>query len=73
MLKPNKKKNNGPMKVLNAPIHLGSMVDNLESNISDIKSIWVMQRDDSLVRRTLLIIQMSVTKLPIFRKSMPKS
>ncbi|XP_018564615.1 ATP-binding cassette sub-family F member 3 [Anoplophora glabripennis] len=49
MLKPSKKKeNNGPMKVLNAPIHLGSMVDNLESNIGDIKSIWVMQRDDSL-------------------------
>lgn len=52
MLKPNKKKdNNGPMKVLNAPIHLGSMVDNLEGNVTDIKSIWVMQRDDSLVSK----------------------
>lgn len=58
MLKPNKKKNdNGPMKVLNAPIHLGSMVDNLESNITDIKSIWVMQRDDSLVRKKLICLK----------------
>ncbi|KAJ8920090.1 hypothetical protein NQ315_011745 [Exocentrus adspersus] len=49
MLKPHKKKeSNGSMKVLNAPIHLGSMVDSNEGNVEDIKSIWVMQRDDSL-------------------------
>ncbi|KAJ8974035.1 hypothetical protein NQ317_001823 [Molorchus minor] len=54
ILKPNKAKtNNGPMKVLNAPIHLGSMVDNLDNNIEDIKSIWVMQRDDSLMQKKL--------------------
>lgn len=40
---------NGPHKVLNAPVHLGSMAANLESNMEDIKSIWVMQRDDNLV------------------------
>lgn len=52
MLKPNKEvvtNANGLTKVLNAPIHLGSMAANLESNVDDIKSIWVTQRDDSLV------------------------
>lgn len=44
---------NGPARVLNAPVHLGSMAANLESSVEDIKSIWVMQRDDSLVRFTL--------------------
>ncbi|KAF2881221.1 hypothetical protein ILUMI_24945 [Ignelater luminosus] len=39
---------NGPARVLNAPVHLGSMAANLESNMDEIKSIWVMQRDDSL-------------------------
>ncbi|KAK5644777.1 hypothetical protein RI129_006077 [Pyrocoelia pectoralis] len=37
-----------PTRVLNAPIHLASMAANLENNVTDIKSIWVMQRDDSL-------------------------
>ncbi|CAG9835609.1 unnamed protein product [Diabrotica balteata] len=36
------------MKVLNAPVHLGSMVDNTDTNIDDVKSIWLIQRDDSL-------------------------
>ncbi|KAG8223715.1 hypothetical protein J437_LFUL004080 [Ladona fulva] len=40
--------NNGTAKVLNAPIHLGSMAANLENNVDEIKSIWVMQRDDVL-------------------------
>lgn len=50
MLKPNDKKptENGSNKVLNAPIHLASMAANLESTVDDIKSIWVMQRDDTL-------------------------
>ncbi|KAF5306592.1 hypothetical protein FQR65_LT18534 [Abscondita terminalis] len=38
---------NGPARVLNAPIHLGSMAANLENNVDEIKSIWVMQRDDT--------------------------
>lgn len=51
MLKPDKSNStkNGPTKVLNAPVHLATMAANLENNISDIKSIWVMQRDDTLV------------------------
>nr|XP_023019951.1 ATP-binding cassette sub-family F member 3 [Leptinotarsa decemlineata] len=49
MLKPTKTKaSNGTIKVLNAPVHLGSIVDSNDSNIEDVKSIWVMQRDDSL-------------------------
>lgn len=51
MLRPDRDDNdrNGPHKVLNAPVHLGSMAANLESNVEDIKSIWVIQRDDNLV------------------------
>lgn len=40
---------NGPNKVLSTPIHLGSMAANLENNVEDIKSIWMMQRDENLV------------------------
>lgn len=40
---------NGLSKVLNAPVHLGSMAANLESNVDDMKSIWVVSRDESLV------------------------
>lgn len=51
MLRPNKPKtSNGPIKVLNAPVHLGSMVENTDSTMEDIKSIWVVQRDDTLVK-----------------------
>nr|CAD7201239.1 unnamed protein product [Timema douglasi] len=48
IMKPNKAKliSNGPAKVLNAPVNLGSMAANLENNVEDIKSIWVMSRDD---------------------------
>lgn len=51
MMNPKKRTaiNNGPNKVLNAPVHLGSMAANLENNVEDIKSIWVMSRDDNLV------------------------
>lgn len=50
MINPNKGETaNGPNKVLSAPVHLGSMAANLENNMEDIKSIWVMQRDENLV------------------------
>ncbi|XP_046390041.1 ATP-binding cassette sub-family F member 3 [Ischnura elegans] len=50
IMKPGSKSimNNGSAKVLNAPVHLASMAANLENNVDDIKSIWVMQRDDTL-------------------------
>jgi len=41
--------NAGSAKVLNAPVHLATMAANLENNIEEIKSIWVMSRDDGLV------------------------
>ncbi|CAH0384049.1 unnamed protein product [Bemisia tabaci] len=48
ILKPEMSLKNGTNKVLNAPVHLGTMAANLETNMDDIKSIWVMQRDDVL-------------------------
>ncbi|CAH0554649.1 unnamed protein product [Brassicogethes aeneus] len=49
MLKPSKTSlRNGPQRVLNAPVHLGSMAANLENEVDDIKSIWVNHRDDNL-------------------------
>ncbi|XP_019881799.1 ATP-binding cassette sub-family F member 3 [Aethina tumida] len=49
ILKPGKtNSSNGPQRVLNAPVHLGSMAANLEKNVDDIKSIWVNHRDDNL-------------------------
>lgn len=43
------------MKVLNAPVHLGSIVENNDSSIDEVKSIWVVQRDDTLVRNRMVI------------------
>lgn len=49
MINPNKDESkNNSRKVLNAPVHLGSMAANLENNVEDIKSIWMIQRDDNL-------------------------
>lgn len=39
---------NGLNKVLNAPVHLGSMAATLEEQVEDIKSIWVTSRDDGM-------------------------
>lgn len=50
LMKPEKAMTNGfSNKVLSAPVHLASMAANAETDMSDIKSIWVMQRDDVLV------------------------
>lgn len=40
---------NGEAKILNAPVQLGSLAANHVETVEDIKSIWVMQRDDGLV------------------------
>nr|XP_034190541.1 ATP-binding cassette sub-family F member 3 isoform X2 [Osmia lignaria] len=42
------RKKNGVNKVLNAPIHLGSMAATLEAQVEQIKSIWVTTRDDAM-------------------------
>ncbi|XP_043469161.1 ATP-binding cassette sub-family F member 3 [Leptopilina heterotoma] len=39
---------NGENKVLNAPVHLGSMAATLEEQVEQIKSIWVTTRDDGM-------------------------
>lgn len=36
-------------KVLNAPIHMGSMNSSLDDQIDDVKSIWISTRDDGSV------------------------
>lgn len=41
--------NNGQRKILDAPINLGEMAANLENEVDTMRSIWVIQRDESLV------------------------
>ncbi|CAG9760561.1 unnamed protein product [Ceutorhynchus assimilis] len=50
LLRPEKStsKTNGNLRILDGPIHLGSMAENQENNVEEIKSIWVAQRDDTL-------------------------
>lgn len=43
------RKKNGVNKVLNAPVHLGTMAATLEAQVEQIKSIWVTTRDDGMV------------------------
>lgn len=43
-------------KVLNVPIHMGSMASNVEGEIDQIKSIWVATRDDNMVFHNILSI-----------------
>jgi len=50
ILKPDTTVHKHQHKVLNAPVNLGSMAANLENNVDEIKSIWVIQRDETLVR-----------------------
>ncbi|XP_011686030.1 PREDICTED: ATP-binding cassette sub-family F member 3 isoform X2 [Wasmannia auropunctata] len=40
------RRRNGVNKVLNAPVHLGSLAATLEAQVEQIKSIWVTTRDD---------------------------
>lgn len=43
------RRRNGVNKVLNAPVHLGSLAATLEAQVDQIKSIWVTTRDDVMV------------------------
>jgi len=43
------RRKNGVNKVLNAPVHLGSLAATLEVQVDQIKSIWVNTRDDVMV------------------------
>ncbi|TGZ37020.1 ATP-binding cassette sub-family F member 3 isoform X1 [Temnothorax longispinosus] len=42
------RRRNGVNKVLNAPVHLGSLAATLEAQVEQIKSIWVTTRDDAM-------------------------
>uniref|UniRef100_A0A6M2DKN6 ATP-binding cassette sub-family F member 3 n=1 Tax=Xenopsylla cheopis TaxID=163159 RepID=A0A6M2DKN6_XENCH len=48
MMKPEKAESKAQNKILDAPVHLGSMAANLEAGVDDLKSIWAVQRDDNL-------------------------
>lgn len=62
MLRPEKtSKSNGSLKILDGPIHLGSMAENQDNTVEEIKSIWVAQRDDTLVRICFKIVTMKDT------------
>lgn len=43
------RRKNGVNKVLNVPIHMGSMASNVDGELDQIKSIWVTTRDDNMV------------------------
>lgn len=49
MMKPEKAVSKTQHKILDAPVHLGSMAATLEAGVDDLKSIWAVQRDDNLV------------------------
>lgn len=50
IMKPKNNSQSGEHKVLDAPVNLGQMAANLETTQQDITSIWVVSRDDGLVR-----------------------
>ena len=41
--------NTGQMKILNAPVSLGSLADNSSDVQEEHRSIWMGKRDDGLV------------------------
>lgn len=43
------RRKNGVNKVLNVPIHMGSMASNVDGDFDQMKSIWVTSRDDNMV------------------------
>lgn len=51
ILKPESDKiNSKNRKILDSPILLGQMTANLDTDVENMTSIWVQQRNDSLVR-----------------------
>lgn len=54
--------NNNSRKILDAPINLGEMAANLENEVDTMRSIWVIQRDESLVSTLMKQIIRMTTK-----------
>lgn len=48
-MKPSNQKKTGAQKVLDAPINIAEMAANAEITVTDVSSIWVINRDDNLV------------------------
>lgn len=63
ILKPESDKINSSRKILDAPVLLGQMNSNLDADIENMTSIWVQQRNDSLVSGSR-----TITKLPVAMK-----
>jgi hypothetical protein len=40
---------NGSTRILNAPVHMGAIVANIESEAQEANSIWIQKIDDSSV------------------------
>lgn len=52
ILKPESDKiNSKNRKLLDAPVHLGAMTANLDSEIAEMTSLWMQQRNDTLVSK----------------------
>lgn len=50
LMKPQDSTKKHSQKVLDAPINLAQMAANLQNNSHDVSSIWVINRDDNLVK-----------------------
>ncbi|XP_031620401.1 ATP-binding cassette sub-family F member 3-like isoform X2 [Contarinia nasturtii] len=48
LMKPSENKKSGTQKVLDAPINIAEMAANNITNVTDVSSIWVINRDDNL-------------------------
>lgn len=76
ILKPESDKiNSKNRKILDAPILLGQMSANLDTDVENMTSIWVQQRNDSLVNIDEISSQKTcqINCEKSFRKSMRKS
>lgn len=54
------RRRNGVNKVLNAPVHLGSLAATLEAQVDQIKSIWVTTRDDAMVMYSCIFFILNI-------------
>lgn len=55
------RRRNGVNKVLNAPVHLGSLAATLEAQVDQIKSIWVTTRDDAMVMYSCICFILNIS------------
>lgn len=51
LMRPSDHASKKQQKVLDAPINLAEMAANAETKVTDVSSIWVMNRDDNFVSK----------------------